>query len=117
MAKALDSRTVILGEEHAYTLWSINNMSKVRCAQGRPDEAVDMLEAIVPVVERTLGSAHVGMSMTRYNLATAYTAQRRWEDAEIIIKEQLEVVPPRHPDWVISIEVAPGSSSRAAGTQ
>jgi tetratricopeptide (TPR) repeat protein len=102
-AQALDIRAVILGEEHAYTLWSINNLSKVRCAQGRQDEAVDMLEAIVPVAKRTLGNAHVGMSMTRYNLATAYAAQRRWQDAETVLKEQLEVVPPRHPDWVLSM--------------
>jgi tetratricopeptide (TPR) repeat protein len=84
-------------------LWSVNNVSKVRCAQGRQDEAVSMLEAMVPVVERTLGSAHVGMSMTRYNLATAYAAQGRWEASETVLKQQLEVVPPRHPDWAISM--------------
>ena len=101
--KALDGRAVILGEEHAYTLWSINNVSKVRCAQGHQDEAVRMLEEMVPVVERTLGSAHVGMSMTRYNLASAYGGQGRWQEAETVLKQQLEVVPPRHPDWVLSM--------------
>jgi tetratricopeptide (TPR) repeat protein len=101
--KALDNRAVILGEEHAYTLWSINNVSKVRCAQGRSDEAANMLEAIMPVVERTLGNAHVGMSMTRYNLATAYAEQERWRESEAVLKQQLEVVSPRHPDWVISM--------------
>jgi tetratricopeptide (TPR) repeat protein len=102
--KALENRTAILGEEHAYTLWSINDLSKVRCARGHAEEAANMLEDIIPVVERTLGNAHVGMSMTRYNLATAYAEQERWHETETILKQQLGVVSPRHPDWGISMK-------------
>jgi predicted Zn-dependent protease len=41
--------------------------------------------------------------MTRYNLATAYAEQKRWHEAETVLKQQLEVVSPRHPDWGISM--------------
>jgi tetratricopeptide (TPR) repeat protein len=98
--KALQMRISILGEEHAYTLWSVNNLSKICCARGYYDEAARMLEKILPVVIRTLGKAHVGMTMTIYNLACAYAGQTKWSKAENLLKMQLEYIPTGHPDWV-----------------
>lgn len=69
----LEARKRTLGEEHAYTLWSINDLSKICCERKRPLDAVKILEEIIPVVIRTLGEKHVGMSMTRANLVHAYS--------------------------------------------
>jgi tetratricopeptide (TPR) repeat protein len=96
----LDARRRILGEEHAYTLWSINDLSKVYTELGRVDEAVNMLEEIIPVVTRTLGEHHVGMSMTKGNLSRAYFLLERWDDAMGCLLPGLQKLPPNHPDWI-----------------
>ena len=51
----LQTRRQILGEEHAYTLWSVNDLSKIYVETGRADKAVAILEDIIPIVKRTLG--------------------------------------------------------------
>ncbi|KAF2787875.1 hypothetical protein K505DRAFT_353565 [Melanomma pulvis-pyrius CBS 109.77] len=90
----------ILGDEHAYTLWSINDLSKIYVERGRPDEAATMLEDIIPILQRTLGEDHVGMFMTRSNLGRAYFAAEKWKEAEAIVRPILTEVPQYHPDWV-----------------
>lgn len=92
-------RKKILGEEHAYTLWSVNDLSKVICDRGQPAEAARMLEEIIPVVLRTFGESHVGMSMTKSNLARAYVRLKRWKDAAELLKVLIPGIPPSHPDW------------------
>jgi hypothetical protein len=99
----LQARRQLLGEEHAYTLWSINDLSKVYIEVGRADDAVTMLENIVPIVIRTLGEKHVGMSMTRTNLGRAYFMSERWTEAEATVRPLLAEVPPNHPDWIHSM--------------
>ncbi|RYP22684.1 hypothetical protein DL765_001534 [Monosporascus sp. GIB2] len=58
VSAALRIRKRILGEEHAYALWSVNDLSKVYCEFGRYQEAVEMLEEAVSIVRRTLGETH-----------------------------------------------------------
>lgn len=89
---ALEARKRVLGEEHAYTLWSVNDLSKIYCEFRRFDEAAHILE-ILPIVERTLGESHVGMTMTRSNLCRAYSHGDNWSDVSKLIRENREVVP------------------------
>ncbi|KNG45755.1 hypothetical protein TW65_07501 [Stemphylium lycopersici] len=96
----LKARQKILGEEHAYTLWSVNDLSKIHIALGRPEKAVAILESILPVVKRTLGDDHVGAAMTQSNLAKAYFASGRWKEAEELVQRLLARIPPDHPDWI-----------------
>jgi len=96
----LKARREILGEEHAYTLWSVNDLSKIHTALGRPEQAVAILEGILPVVKRTLGDDHVGAAMTQSNLAKAYFASGRWKEAEDLVQRLLARIPPDHPDWI-----------------
>lgn len=96
----LQTRRQILGEEHAYTLWSVNDLSKIYVETGHTGKAVTILEGILPVVKRTLGENHVGMSMTRSNLAKAYFMSERWKEAEEIVKTLLARIPIGHPDWI-----------------
>lgn len=96
----LQARREILGDEHAYTLWSVNDLSKIYVERGRLDEAVKMLEDIIPIVKRTLGEDHVGMSMTQSNLGKAYFLAERWKEAEQTVRPLLARIPPEHPDWI-----------------
>lgn len=95
----LTARKAVLGLEHAYTLWSENDLSKVLCERGQATNAVKLLEQIVPVVQRTLGEAHVGMHMTKSNLARSYARSGRWAKAEITLAELLEFTNEAHPNW------------------
>ncbi|KAI0976495.1 hypothetical protein F4678DRAFT_417364 [Xylaria arbuscula] len=97
---ALKVRKRVLGEEHAYTLWSVNDLSKVYMELGRNKEAAAILEDIVPIVTRTLGDDHAGMFMTKGNLSRAYIRSDQWERAGELIKWLREMVPPDHSDWV-----------------
>jgi tetratricopeptide (TPR) repeat protein len=100
VAEVLHARTEILGEEHAYTLWSVNDMSKVYCEQQRFVAAIKMLEEIVPIVQRTLGERHVGMAMTLGNLAKAYGCCQNWSEAENALSRLLLNMPTEHPDYI-----------------
>lgn len=100
VSNVLESRRKNLGEEHAYTLWSINDLSKIYCERGRAEDAVRMLEEIIPVVIRTLGEEHVGMSMTRANLARGYVLCKKWKEAEETLRTMLPMIPSDHPDWI-----------------
>ncbi|KAK5461376.1 hypothetical protein LTS15_003439 [Exophiala xenobiotica] len=100
VTNVLKARKRLLGERHAYYLWSINDLSKVQCERKRPYEAVASLENIIDVVRETLGDEHVGMTMTRSNLARAYVLCEHWGKAEIELSGLLEVVPSDHPDYI-----------------
>ncbi|KAL2427226.1 hypothetical protein ABEF95_002489 [Exophiala dermatitidis] len=100
VTNVLEARKRILGEEHAYTLWSVNDLAKVFCERQKALQAVDILEAILPVVERTLGEKHVGMTMTRSNLARAYVLCQRWDEAECLLSGLIDNIPREHPDSV-----------------
>ena len=100
VANVLAARKRILGEEHAYTLWSMNDLAKVLCTRRRADEAMNILEYVVPIVSRTLGERHVGMTMTKSNLALAYVIAKKWNEAEITLRDVLARVPEDHPDRI-----------------
>lgn len=95
-----EARKRILGEEHAYTLWSANDLSKVLCERKRGAEAVAELKSILGVVERTLGEKHVGMTMTKSNLARAYVLCEQWEAAEKELRDLITNIPPDHIDTI-----------------
>ncbi|CAI6339178.1 unnamed protein product [Periconia digitata] len=96
----LQDRRRILGAEHAYTLWSVNDLSKIYVEQGRPAEAVQVLEDILPIVKRTLGEMHVGMALTRSNLSKAYFEAGRPKDAEETVLLILNTTNEDHPDRI-----------------
>lgn len=98
--RVLESRKKWLGDEHAYTLWSINDLSKILCERGHPAEAAVMLQKIIPIVAHTLGQDHVGMIMTKGNLARAFALCGEWHSAEQLLESLLSAIPKEHPDWV-----------------
>lgn len=103
----LESRQRILGEEHAYSLWSVNDLSKICIELRRFDEARRMLEEIVPIVSRTLGDTHAGMIMTKSNLYRVYILCNLWDKASKEIKDLLNIFEEKkelreHPDHVLA---------------
>ena len=103
MREVVHYRAQILGEEHGYTLWAINDLSKVYTDSSQADRALEMLDAMIPIVVRTLGEQHIGMNMTKYNLARAYNALGRWRDGETVLRKQIGSIPSWHPDYVAAI--------------
>ena len=100
VSNVLASRRKILGDEHAYTLWSVNDLSKIFCERRRPQEAIALLDDILPTVIRTLGKDHIGVPLTRWNMARAYFLLERWADAEQTVCSLLPVMPEAHPDGI-----------------
>lgn len=102
VSNVLAARKRILGEEHAYTLWSMNDLARVLTIRERPDKAIAILDKVAPILRRTLGESHPGMSMMKANLTQAYVRARRWREAETVLNELLQVVPKDHPDWIVA---------------
>ena len=102
VSNVLAARKKILGEEHAYTLWSMNDLARVLTTRQRTDEAIAILDKIAPIVRRTLGEAHPGMSMTKANLTQAYMSAGQRGEAETVLKDVLQLVPKDHPDWIVA---------------
>ncbi|KAK0714746.1 hypothetical protein B0H67DRAFT_553402 [Lasiosphaeris hirsuta] len=98
--RAWEARKRVLGEEHAYTLWSANDLSKVLVELRRFGEARALLEDVVVVVERTLGKTHVGMAMTKGNLSRACMLSGDWERARGLLTELQKIVAKEHPDAI-----------------
>jgi tetratricopeptide (TPR) repeat protein len=96
----LETRKELLGDEHAYTLWSMNDLSKIYIEVGRAEDAVALLESVVPVAKRTLGDDHVGMRMTKSNLGRAYFVCERWKEAEETVRPLFEGTSSDHPDLI-----------------
>lgn len=99
----LTARRQILGEEHAYTLWAVNDLSKVYTDSGRAGESLDMIQDIIPIIIRTLGKQHIGMQMTKFNLARAFNALGKWHEGEKILRRQVGNLIPTHSDFLITI--------------
>jgi metal-responsive CopG/Arc/MetJ family transcriptional regulator len=66
----------------------------------RAVEATQILEDIIPAVIRTLGEQHVGVTMTKTNLARAYVLSKKWTEAESLLSGLVNVIPMEHPDAV-----------------
>jgi len=99
VANVLEARKTVLGRDHAYTLWSVNDLSKILCTRGRAAEAAQSLEEIIPTVEATLGKQHVGMIMTKGNLARANAFCGRWVEAKSVLLDILNYMDEDHPNW------------------
>lgn len=78
LREVLKIRREILGEEHACTLWTVNNLCKIYTDSGRAKQALEMLDAMIPVAIRTLDHRHVGINMTKFNIARAYNLFSRY---------------------------------------
>lgn len=96
----LDTRKRVLGEEHSYTLWFVNDLSRLYCELWRFVEAAHVLEEVVPIVSRILGEDHVGIIMTKSNLCRAYAYSEKLDKMGNLIRQLCDIVSPDYPEWI-----------------
>ena len=102
VSNILSARKKLLGKEHAYIFWSMNDLAKVFIIRQRPHNAITILEKVMPIVRRTLGETHPGISMTKANLTQAYIRAKRWSEAETLFYNLVETVPKDYPDSIVA---------------
>ncbi|MDE9440035.1 tetratricopeptide repeat-containing protein, partial [Staphylococcus xylosus] len=96
--KVVEGKRRLLGEEHRETLISMNNLAARRRpsadaykhkqtrmvykVQGRLREAEEVELQAADMSSRVLGEDHLFTLICRGNLASTYTKQHRWKEAE-----------------------------------
>lgn len=80
----------------------MNDLSRIYCAQGYPRDAVDILIQTKEIALHTLDIAHIGTSITFFNLAHSYTLLDKLGQAESIlielIQQEVSSIRPDHAD-------------------
>lgn len=89
LQRVLHIRQHRLGREHAYTLWAMLHLARVKAAQGhfrndrpRLQEAGAILTAGLEVATRNLGPDHIGTLAGRRCLANTLVLEGRYGEAE-----------------------------------
>lgn len=86
----LETRKRVIGPEHAYTLSAINDLSKIRCAQRRFQDAMALIKPTRIISTRTLGEHHIVTFLTTFNLACIHTYLDNWEEADNLLSKLIE---------------------------
>jgi tetratricopeptide (TPR) repeat protein len=91
-----------LGEEHEYTLSSLDNLAMTYRARGRWKEAEELHVQVLETSKRVLGDEHPDTLRNMNDLAMTYCDQERWKEAEELHVQVLEtskrVLGDEHPD-------------------
>ncbi|MFD3458861.1 FxSxx-COOH system tetratricopeptide repeat protein [Nocardia fluminea] len=106
LRRALTDREQILGEKHADTLTSRNNLANAYQAAGKVAEAIPLYERTLTDREQILGEKHPDTLTSRNNLANAYQAAGRVAEAIALYERTLtdyeQVLGEEHPDTLAS---------------
>ena len=95
------------GAEDWETLRNRHNLALAILEQGREDEAVAALRALLPIEERVQGAEHPDVLVTRYRLAQAVLDQGRVDEAEAMLiavagsSGFVAMLPHRHSDFAL----------------
>ena len=79
-----------LGREHAYTLLAMVNLARVKSSLGDTEGAEALFIEGLPIAERNLGVEHFAYLWARYELGKVWIRQKRWTEAEILLKDITE---------------------------
>jgi tetratricopeptide (TPR) repeat protein len=90
MEHVLQTRKEKLGPEHAYTLLAMVNLARVQSGMGNPEAAEEHIRHGLPIAKRTLGKTHIAYLWGRYELAKVMIQQSRWQDAEEMLKKNIQ---------------------------
>lgn len=80
-AELAPAQARVVGARHPTTLAAWTNLALSLAEQGRPDEAVPVLEQTAEVYERTWGAKEPGTFQTRLNLALVLSVAGRYAEA------------------------------------
>ena len=89
LARAVDLRTRVLGEEHPDTLYAAEDLGTLFADQGRFTEAEALFQGTLNTRKRVLGEEHAATLSSLNNVATVYTQQGRFAEAEPLHRDLL----------------------------
>ncbi len=105
--KVLKIRTEVLGEKHAYTLMSLNNLAMLYQNLGRLSEALPLFETGYRLSKDTLGEKHRQTLTGLNNLALCYNNLGRLKEALPLLETgyrlRQEVLGKKHPDTLTTL--------------
>lgn len=98
----LPRRRRVLGNTHAHTLFSTNNLATFYAEEGELEKAIQMLQEAVAELKRQLGPTHPQTLVSQTNLAVGYGQLEQYDQAiELFretIRESTTQLSERHPD-------------------
>ncbi|MCH7701315.1 MAG: serine/threonine protein kinase, partial [Planctomycetes bacterium] len=107
LARALDIRQRLLGEEHPDRLAAMHNLANVYLERGRYEEAEALYLDTLETKKRLLGEENPGTLLSMNNLAILYKVQGRYDEAEALHLDTLEIrkriLGEEHPDTLASM--------------
>jgi tetratricopeptide (TPR) repeat protein len=80
--RALEGREKSLGQEHASTLQTVNNLGLLYAHQGKLVEAEKMYKQALKGFEKALGPDHTSTLQTVHNLGLLYANQGKLDEAK-----------------------------------
>lgn len=105
--RALETRRVVLGDNHPSTLLSMNNMGGLMQTMGRFDEAEPLLIEALDSRRRVLGNDHPETIFSIGNVGGLKEVQGRFDEAESLYRESIErstrVFGPDDPQTIIAV--------------
>jgi serine/threonine protein kinase len=87
--ETLEKKKAKLGPDHPETLISMNNLAVAYRDRGQPEKAVPLLEATLEKTKAKLGAEHPQTLMTMSNLGSVLLRQKKWADAEPVLRDCL----------------------------
>ncbi|EXA29684.1 hypothetical protein FOVG_18851 [Fusarium oxysporum f. sp. pisi HDV247] len=106
--RALEQRTLRLGQEHTDTLMSSNGLATVLLHQGKYAQAEQLLRKTLEARRRTLGPRHEDTLTSASTLSNILWGQGKYEEAEHLLLQTLDgrkaVLGSRHKDTMESIK-------------
>jgi len=107
VAKAIEIRKTVLGEDYAGRVVDLNNLAELYQAAGDYARAMPLLERAVELAERTLGRRHPDYIVQVNNLAGLYQSMGDNVRAEPLLRQALaarkELLGEQHPDYAVSL--------------
>jgi tetratricopeptide (TPR) repeat protein len=91
LEEVVEKRTKLMGKESPWTLMAKSNLAYVKHSMGNHTEAETILRTGLVVADRNLGRDHHGVLATRRRLAEILTAQKKYDEAEKIYIELLDL--------------------------
>src|SRR5262249_30264493 len=105
--RVLVLRRRVLGEQHADTLSTMNDLAEVYDHQGKYAQADQLLSKVVEVRRRTLGEENPTTLINMNNLASVYQEEGKNDQAEALFEKVLDarrrVLGEEHPDTMSSL--------------
>ncbi|MBZ5609990.1 MAG: tetratricopeptide repeat protein [Acidobacteriia bacterium] len=91
LRQAMQACRAAHGETHLCTLTAARHLGVLLTVRGSPAEAEDLLQNVIGILHRDSSLPRDFLAGCLANLATAYMAEGRYEPAEPLLKESLEL--------------------------